>query len=294
MIPIVKRILLRRSGTRNMFRRRDSMGARPPLDSPKSGGERARGRGSASLSVGQRVPAGRRTSVAPGRRNDLDPAARTLDGADRALRERVRSDCQRLGELAPTEDLHQAALGHEAVRAQNAGVDLVAGVERFQGVEVHHDVLDAERVLEALGLRRTAVQRRLATLEPGRDVVAGALALGTPAGGLAALAGDAAADATPRGLGPGRRLQIVDLHALTSSTVTRCGTRAIIPRISGRSGSSTVWLIRFSPSARMVPRCFGFVPIVDLTWVTRSTAITRPRPPRPSSDRRVRVARARP
>jgi hypothetical protein len=31
-MKIVKKILLRRSGTRNMFRRRDSMGARPPLD----------------------------------------------------------------------------------------------------------------------------------------------------------------------------------------------------------------------------------------------------------------------
>ena len=37
--------------------------------------------GSASLSVGQRVATGRRTTVAPRCRDDLDPATRTLDGA---------------------------------------------------------------------------------------------------------------------------------------------------------------------------------------------------------------------
>src|SRR3978361_626010 len=101
MIPIVKRILLRRSGTRNMFRRRDSMGARTPLSTVWSGWEVRWGKGSragaASLSVGQRVPTGRRTSVAPRRRDDLDPAARTLDGGDRTLREPARLDRPRPG-----------------------------------------------------------------------------------------------------------------------------------------------------------------------------------------------------
>ena len=97
-------------------------------------------------------------------------------------------------------------------------------------------VLDAERVVEALGLRGAPVQRRLATFEPGRNLAARALALGAAAGGLAALAADAPADPLLGPLRAWRGLEVVDLH-LTSSTVTRCGTRAIMPRISGRSGN---------------------------------------------------------
>src|SRR5262249_35049257 len=137
-------------------------------------------------------------------------------------------------------------------------------------------------------LRDAHVQRQLAALEPDRDRVAGALPLGAPAGGLAALAGDAAPDALAAAVGAGSRLQIVDLHATppvalpaspapTSSTVIRCGTRAIMPRISGRSGSTWLWPMRPRPRARSVPRCLGLVPIDDFTWVTLSSAITRPR-----------------
>ena len=57
--------------------------------------------------------------------------------------------------------------------------------------QVHDVVLDAERVLEALRLRRAPVQRRLAAFEAGRHRAARALALGAAAGGLAALAADA-------------------------------------------------------------------------------------------------------
>ena len=63
----------------------------------------------------------------------------------------------------------------------------------------------------------------------------------------------AAADAPTRRLGARSRLQIMDLHdGSTSSTLTRCGTRAIMPRTLGRSACSTVWLIRRRPSARSV------------------------------------------
>ena len=100
-------------------------------------------------------------------------------------------------------------------------------------------VLDAERVVEALGLRRTPVQRRLATFEAGRNLSARALALGPRPAVLPPL------PPMPRptrffGLLRARRgLEVVDLH-LISSTVTRCGTRAIMPRISGRSGNASV------------------------------------------------------
>src|SRR6185295_12402912 len=48
----------------------------------------------------------------------------------------------------------------------------------------------------------------------------------------------------------------------------RWGTRAIIPRISGRSGNTFVCPMPRSPSARSVPRCLGFVLIDDFTCVT--------------------------
>jgi len=66
----------------------------------------------------------------------------------------------------------------------------------------------------------TPVQRCLATFETGRDGVARALTLRTAACSLATLAADAAPDALLRPARPGSRLQIVDLH-LISSTCTR-------------------------------------------------------------------------
>src|SRR3712207_4951655 len=64
--------------------------------------------------------------------------------------------------------------------------------------------------------------------------------------------------------------------------VTRCGTVATIPRISGRSSCTTESLIRFRPSERSVCRWLGLVPIADRIWVTLSCAtsgpLTRTRP----------------
>src|SRR3712207_5307847 len=61
-----------------------------------------------------------------------------------------------------------------------------------------------------------------------------------------------------------------------SSTVTRCGTVATIPRISGRSSCTTESWIRFSPSERSVSRWFFLEPIDDLIWVTLSCGISDP------------------
>src|SRR3954452_13083514 len=61
-----------------------------------------------------------------------------------------------------------------------------------------------------------------------------------------------------------------------SSTRTRCGTVATIPRISGRSSCTTESLIRFSPSERRVSRWFFLLPIADLTWVTLICATSDP------------------
>ena len=122
MIKIVKRILFRRSGTRNMFRSRDSMAGCDLLRLPTSA------RGLRSSPVGQGVARGR-AALTPRRRDDLDPSTGGLDRLDCALRERVGPHREGLRDLTAAEDLHQAALGDEAVRAQDAGVDDRAGVE---------------------------------------------------------------------------------------------------------------------------------------------------------------------
>src|SRR5581483_10410719 len=123
----------------------------------------------------------------------------------------------------------------------------------LDGVEVHDVVLDAERVLEPLELGDALLQGELTALEAGLDRVARALTLGAAAG-------------PPTGSGgPVRRLELVNLHRAfstsESSTSTRCGTRATMPRISGRSGSTLLFPIRPRPRARRVPRCFGFDPM---------------------------------
>src|SRR6478752_3428841 len=229
------------------------------------------------LPVRERVALGRRTAIAPRSGHDLDTAPRRLDGLAGRGGDGVDLDREPLRELAATEDLHQAPLGDQAPCPQRRRVDLGAGVQRLERVQVHHVVLDAERVVEALGLGCAAVDRRLTTLEPGPDPATGAgvLTLGPAAGGLATLAADAAREPLGRLARAGSRLQIMDLHQ-TSSTVTRWGTLASMPRITALSSCSRVVLMPWSPSARSVPRCLGFTPIDDRTWVTFS-AIMRPR-----------------
>src|SRR5207253_420594 len=130
-------------------------------------------------------------------------------------------------------------------------------------VEVDRLVLDPEWVVEALELRHAHVQRHLAAFEVLRDAAACALPLRAASRRLAATAAGAATDPDVRAVRAGRRLQIVQLHQLCSSTFTRWGTLATMPRISGRSGSVFDLPMRPSPRARNVPRCFGLAPIPD-------------------------------
>ena len=88
---------------------------------------------------------------------------------------------------------------------QGLGRDLVQPTG-FEGVEVHGLVLHAERVLEALQLRDALEKWHLATLEADPDGAAGPLALHATAGGLGALAADAAGDALGPLPGPRCRL----------------------------------------------------------------------------------------
>ena len=147
----------------------------------------------AALAVGQCVPTSRRAAVAPRRGDDLDACRRPPRSPASRPREKACARTVSAFVSSPRpRTLTRPRLATRPLRAQDSGVDLGAGVEGLERVEVHDRVLDPERVLEALRLRRAAVQRRLATLEAGRDLLARALALRAPAGGLAALAADAA------------------------------------------------------------------------------------------------------
>src|SRR4051794_37041305 len=155
----------------------------------------------------------------------------------------MRANRERRGQLTAAQHLDESSLGHEPLASQRIGIDLGSGIEELQRVQVDDVVLDPEGIRESLGLRRAAVQRCLAALEARLDAAARALALAAAARGLAALAADPSCDPLGRVHGAPCGLQVMDLHELapsTSSTVTRCGTLASIPRISGRSVCVTV------------------------------------------------------
>src|SRR6185295_17514129 len=136
-------------------------------------------------------------------------------------------------------------------------------------VQVDHLEGDLEPVAEALELRQPHVDGHLPALEGRRHVLAGLRPLRTAAGSLA-LRALTATHAGLRGLGTGRRAEVVDLdrHYSTSSTFTRWFTAKIMPRISGRSSLTTTSLIRFRPSERSDSRWLRLAPILDRSWVT--------------------------
>src|SRR5690606_19485059 len=85
-----------------------------------------------------------------------------------------------------------------------------------QRVEVDRLVLDPERVVEAATLGHAHVERHLTALETETDRVAGLLALGAAARGLAALATRATTDALAVPVGTRRGFEIVKLvHGVT-------------------------------------------------------------------------------
>src|SRR5580704_3068934 len=229
-----------------------------------------------------------------------DRTAGLFDLLDGGGRERVRGHAERDRELTGAQHLDQLAgpgraPGHHVLRGHVAALRVQLG----QPAGVHHLVGGAEPgVGEALQLRHPAVQRHLAALEAEGNLGArlgalGAAARGLPLGRLAA--------ADPRlGLvrtrrrpqvmqlepAPGRRFlrqlesglrgRLFDVghcRQSTSSTVTRWRTVLIMPRNSGRSGLTTTWPIRRSPSDRSEFRCALVPPIFDLTCVTFSCAI---------------------
>src|SRR5690606_2900566 len=141
-------------------------------------------------------------------------------------------------------------------------------------VRVNRQLLDLEAVPEPLQLGQAPVDRGLAALEAGRDLLAGVRTFGAPAGGLPLGPFTAA---HPRLGRPAARcrpqVMHLDRHSSTSSTRTRWLTVKIIPRISGRSSLTTTSLMRLRPSVRSVSRWFGLRPIPERTGVTFSFAI---------------------
>ena len=194
MMKIVKRILFRRSATRNMFCRRES----PDITGASTTSCRREEASVAYRLVSAFPRAGGRRSPHGSGRTSVG-AAGGLDRPDRGRREPVAAHGERLGELAPGEHLDQAALGDEAAaRAACPGVTSApasnaSSVARFT---TWYSIRNGLLKPFAFGVRRCS-----GVWPPsnrGRHRAARALALAAAARGLAALAADAAPDAPLR------------------------------------------------------------------------------------------------
>src|SRR5882672_7081091 len=141
---------------------------------------------------------------ATGRRNLLRRLAAEL----------VRPHGQLLRDVAARQHLDLPAAAHDAALAQQFRRDDGVGVEPLgERVEVDHDVLRAERVVEA-ALRHAPMQRHLPAFEAALELVAGArLCALVPAARLRALAGAVpAADALLRVLRSGGWFERALIH----------------------------------------------------------------------------------
>src|SRR3954468_3060944 len=140
-------------------------------------------------------------------------AARGADLVGRGRGERVRVHVHLdAAQVAGAQHLDRLAAADRAGLGQGVGVDRTALREqRGDPVEVDYLEDDLVRVLEAGQLGQAHVQRRLATLEAGGDVAAGAGALGAATGGLA-LGALTATHAGLGGVGALGRTKVVDLN----------------------------------------------------------------------------------
>src|SRR4051812_35883815 len=203
-------------------------------------------------------------------------------------------DGQRLGQLAPGEDLDRDALaGPQAPGGQRRERDLRPAVEaRVEIGEVHGLGVRAERLeghrllhVRAAQLAHPHVDRHLAALEAGAVLRARAraVALLAAAGGLAGPRALAAADALARPAAAGGGLERVQADGLRvghvlgrahwSSILTRWRTRCSMPLACGVSLTSTVWPMRRRPSERRVSRWSCLAPLRLLNWVTRNVVM---------------------
>src|SRR5262245_408988 len=210
-----------------------------------------------TLTVGVGNPTGR-TVVVTVTSHGRDSAATRLDLLLRRSRERVGRHLHCHRDLTGPQDLDRLLRPNRTLGGQRLDGHLTAvRVELGQPVQVDDLETRLERAVEAPHLGQPHVDRQLAALEARRNLVAGLRALGAATGGFASPATLAATDSNLGGLRAGRRTQMMQLERhlqSTSSTTTRWGTVAIMPRISGRSSFTTTSPIRFRPSERNVSR----------------------------------------
>ena len=173
-------------------------------------------------------------------------------------------------DLAPAEHLDERALVGQAAAVERPRAMTSVRPVSSMHVEVDALVLDPERVVEALQLRHPLLQRHLAALEAAARPCCG------PSGpwclgrrSCRPCRRCPGRPASARGASPGAGFSSSTLMTHfsvtasgTASTVTRWGTRAIIPLISGRSGRVFVWPMPRRPRAaeraavlRLLGRC---------------------------------------
>ena len=234
----VNRILFRRSGTWKMFRRLESTRA------PGSASSRC-GVGGQRLVCWLPLAGGRRSPHGSGRISTVPPAA--VMACLGRLRERVGLDVTlRVSSPRPS-TFTRPPLWTRPLRVQRAGVDLGARstASRVSRLTAWYSTRNGLLKPLSFGTRCAAASGRPRSR---RDRAAGALALGAAAGGLAALAADAAADALAAAWfepGAGLRSWIFIMWSSassTSSTVTGAGPGRSCP--GSRGGRAGCWSCR--------------------------------------------------
>src|SRR5215469_13503812 len=201
----------------------------------------------------------------------LDLAARGLDGRARTLGGGHALQRHRLLDLA-----RQHYLGALGTRWHHARLE--------KRLQVHHLGIDLGKLVQPhLGARaldvgaeadlgHTPLQRHLPALESHLVVaaLAGALALGAAAAGLALSGGSATPDAQPCTARARSRFQCVESHSFQApfSTRSRCTAAWIMPRFSAVSFTVTLWRMRRSPSPRAEAAMFFSCPFRLFTSVT--------------------------
>src|SRR5206468_4386 len=129
---------------------------------------------------------------------------------------------QRAIDLASAEYFHREATANESAIPKRLRAHLGTGFERLrQPVQVHHGELAVVRIGEPLQLGHAALQRHLAALEPGLGLMPGLEALRPAARRLALAGGLAPADPLARPARSVVRLQVMELHPLSSTSSTR-------------------------------------------------------------------------
>ena len=224
-----------------MFLRLDSTGWAP-------GQQRCqRQRGSRSA-VGELVALGRRAAIAPRLGQDLNGTAGGGDGCLGRLRERVGLDRDGSAELAPPEDLDEGALVGEARPCRTAGLTSVSPASsRTSRLMPWYSTRNGLLKPLSFGIRCGAASGRPRSRSGPCCGPSGPWCRGRRSCRPCRRCRGRRASCAWFEPGAGFRSWIFIGSAIcyfASSTVMRCGTRASMPRISGRSGRVLVLPMR--------------------------------------------------